>query len=97
MSFSWVIATDDAGRRSCCRRDPADRPDRGRLWCPDARRADFRSSLRHWRYRRHARPPPPPGTLGIKAYGAAIALAGCVTVYGFGDGKDAGRGVMPVS
>mgnify|MGYP003610780762 FL=1 len=39
----------------------------------------------------------PPGTLGIKAYGAAIALAGCVTVYGFGDGKDAGRGVMPVS
>ena len=31
------------------------------------------------------------------AYGAAIALAGCVTVYGFGDGKDAGRGVMPVS
>lgn len=39
----------------------------------------------------------PPGTLGIKAYGAAIALAGCVTVYGFGDGKDAGRDVMPVS
>jgi hypothetical protein len=38
----------------------------------------------------------PPALLALKPM-VLIALAGCVTVYGFGDGKDAGRGVMPVS
>lgn len=39
---------------------------------------------------------PPPALLALKPM-VLIAIAGCVTVYGFGDGKDAGRGVMPVS
>lgn len=97
MSFSWVIATDDAGRslvaggiQQIGQIEVAygALTHAGRIFAAHSAIGDTGGMPGL-----HL----PPGTLGIKAYGAAIALAGCVTVYGFGDGKDAGRGVMPVS